>query len=795
MGHHGRRPTFAAGSDHALLMTDGHGTFLRLLTVRNARIALALLAVITIAAVVELRHVRLDHDFEKFFPTDDPELDRYQAFRARFGSDNDHLLVGVVREQGIADIAFLHRVDVLARALRHVPHVNHVTTPTDLAEPIVTPMGVFQRPLLRIHDPELLALDMQRAATDPRLQGRLLSTTGQALVIVIDCEPGLSKVKSDALLADVQALTTASGQERTYLAGRVHGQYHYIRMMTSEMLFYLTLSIALLAVFLWFGFRSWWGVAVPIATVGVAVLWQIALMTLLGMPLGILTMLLPTILFVVGMSDVVHILEHYLDEIRAGAPRREAIARTYHHVGLPTLLTAITAGIGFATLGTAAIKPLQEFGWFTGIGVLLTFVIAFTLLPALLLFIPPEKLLPVSNAPSPWDSRLPRLFQWTIRHRRGILIGFALATVAGALSITQVRVNSYLLDDWPESEKERLGYRFFEEHFGGVRPFEMEVTVNEGHSVWDPSVLRAIAQVEERSAELYGALPIASPTQVMRALNQAHHGGQAEAYHLPDDSLTIRRYARRAGMVAGDKLAAVATLDGLRARISGRMPDRGSAVTSLASDSLGRFIAQHTDSAVVRFHHTGMAHLIDHNNATLSMQLLRGMGLAIVLTALIMMWFFRNPRMVLVALLPNVLPLVMVAGIMGLFGIDLKVGTAIIFSIAFGIAEDDTIHMLAKLRQQLRAGKSPVYALKRTYLTTGKAVTVTGLMLLSGFVTLVFSDFGTIRSMGILVTVTLAFAFVAELLLLPVLVVWLLKRGRLDDRSRAGSPGADPPEA
>jgi predicted RND superfamily exporter protein len=778
MGLQGAPPTFTAGSDHALLMANDHGPFMRLLTPRNATIALVLLAVITVAALAELRHVRLDHDFEKFFPTDDPELERYQVFRARFGSDNDHLLVGVVREEGIGDPAFLRRVDILARALGHVRNVRSVTSPTNLTEPIVTPLGVFQRPLLRLNDPDLLAIDLQRASTDPRLQGRLFSTNGRALVIVIDCAPGLSKAKSDALLADVQALIAASGLERTYLAGRVHGQYHYIRMMTTEMVFYLTLSIALLAVFLWFGFRSWWGVVVPIATVGVAVLWQIALMTLLGQPLGILTMLLPTILFVVGMSDVVHILEHYLDEIRAGLPRREAIARTYHHVGLPTMLTAITAGIGFATLGTAAIKPLQEFGWFTGVGVLLTFLIAFTLLPALLLFIPPQKLLPVSMNASPWDHRLPRLFQWTLRHRRAILIGFTLATVGGALGTTRIRVNSYLLDDWPESEKERLGYRFFEEHFSGVRPFELEVTVSEGHSVWDPSVLRAIAQVEQRAAELYGALPLASPALVLRALNQAHHGGRPEHYTLPDDSLTTRRYARRAALVAGDKLATVASEDGLHARISGRMPDRGSAANAAANDSLALFIARHVDTSLVRFRPTGMAHLIDHNNATLSMQLMRGMGLAIVLTALIMMWFFRDPRMVLVALLPNVIPLVLVAGVMGLIGIDLKVGTAIIFSIAFGIAEDDTIHMLAKLRQQLRAGQRPAYALERTYLTTGKAVTVTGLMLLSGFVTLVFSDFGTIRSMGILVTLTLAFAFVAELLLLPVLVMYLLKRDR-----------------
>jgi len=152
------------------------------------------------------------------------------------------------------------------------------------------------------------------------------------------------------------------------------------------------------------------------------------------------------------------------------------------------------------------------------------------------------------------------------------------------------------------------------------------------------------------------------------------------------------------------------------------------------------------------------------------------MGLAVFLTALIMFWFFRDWRMVFVALIPNLVPLVFIAGVMGFFGVDLKVSTAIIFSISFGIAEDDTIHMLAALRHHLRRGLSPAYALKRTYLRTGKAVTVTSLMLLSGFITLIFSDFASVHYMGVLITLTLAFAFVAELMLLPALVMLMMRR-------------------
>ncbi|MEZ4808326.1 MAG: MMPL family transporter [Flavobacteriales bacterium] len=750
----------------------------RLITRRNARIALACLSVVTVVLGLALRNARLDYDFEKFFPKDDPELDRYNAFRERFGGDNDFLLIGITRKEGVYDAPFLLKVDSLVERLEAVPDLVSITSPTRLTEPIITPLGVFQRPYLRPDAPELLPLDSAQIAADPRIEGSFIARNGRSLLVIAQARPGLSKDRSDAFLHAVEGAVREAGLVDVHLAGRIHGQFHYIRMMLEELVLFLSSAVMLLAVFLWWGFRSLWGVLVPIGTVGIAILWQVGAMSLFGQPLGILTMLLPTILFVVGMSDVVHILEHYLDELRAGIPRREAIANTYHNVGLPTFLTAVTAGVGFATLGSASIQPLQEFGWFTGIGVLLTFLIAFTLLPALLLFVGPGRLLPVSRHSSPWDRRLPNMFQWTIRNRRGILLAFAAITVAGIWAASRIEVNSYLLDDWPEREKQRLGYRFFEEEFGGVRPFEVEVVVTDTtRTVWLPAVLEQIEAVQAKVEELYGARSIVSPVTLMRSLNKAFNGGQAEFYRIPNDSVECVRMARRAGLMGG-QLSTIVSEDGRRARISGRMRDDGSALNKVRNAELDRFLATRTDSSIVRFHQTGMAYLIDRNNETLSAQLMGGMGLAIAITALIMMWFFKDPRMVVVALVPNLIPLVFVAGIMGVFHIDLKVSTAIIFSIAFGIAEDDTIHMLARLRQQLRAGRSPIYALKRTYLTTGKAVTVTGLMLLSGFVTLMLSSFGSIFYMGLLITLTLAFALITELLLLPVLVMYIRPRHR-----------------
>lgn len=752
----------------------------RLLTRRNAFGVLAFIALISLCAAFALRNVRVDYDFEKFFPNNDPELDRYMEFRERFGHDNDFLLFGIEHEAGVFDRELLTRVDTLAARLARLRRVTKVLSPTRMTEPVITPVGAFETPYLRFWNDSLIPIDSARIWNDPRIKDYFFTDDAKAMLIVLNAEPDLSKAKCDTLLKDVRTTLDGNGMSDVRIVGRIVGQDHYITTMVKETLFFLTASILLLAVFLWIGFRSVHGLVVPIAVVGLAILWQIGLMTALGKPIGILTMLLPTILFVVGMSDVVHILECYLDEIRAGVPRVQAVARTYAEVGLPTLLTAITSGIGFATLGTANIPPLQEFGLYTALGVLLTFVLAFTMLPALLVLTDPRKLLPVRAAVSPWSSRLPKLFRWTIHNRRRILIFFAGIVVLGAFGASRIKVNNYLLEDLPANDPMKQGFVWFEDRFGGVRPFEMEIALTvptDKRTIWDLDVLRRIERVQHYVDTGYNVSGILSPVTLMYSMNKAFNGSDRSYYRLPDDSVECARMAKRMRMLGKDLLGGMVSKDGRSARLSGRLVDEGGYVHKQKNEALEAFISRAAGDGL-RMQQTGMAYLIDRNNATLSSQMMRGMGLAVLLTALIMLWFFKDWRMVFVALIPNLVPLVFIAGVMGFFGIDLKVSTAIIFSISFGIAEDDTIHMLAALRQHLRQGLSPAYALKRTYLRTGKAVTVTSLMLLSGFITLIFSDFASVYYMGVLITLTLAFAFIAELLLLPALVMLMMRKSK-----------------
>jgi len=748
----------------------------RLLTVRNARITLAVLAVLTVVFAVALRNVRLDHDFEKFFPTDDPELDRYLQYRERFGFDNDNLLIAATNAPTVFDRGFLIRVDSLAARLDRLPDVLTVVSPTRLDDPRITPVGVFSIPWLRLDSDSTLQSDSARIWRDPRIREAFFTSDGEALLVLMQTAPGLSKEASDALMEAVEYEVANSGLAEVRMGGRIHGQYWYIQKMQRELVLFFSLSIGLLAIFLAVGFRTLWGVLVPISVVGLTVLWQVGMITLLGKPLSILTMLLPTILFVVGMSDVVHLLERYIEALRNGHSKPRALAISYHEVGLATFLTSLTTAIGFATLMTSGILPIREFGSYTGAGVFLAFILAFTMLPAVLLLVRTPVHAEKSERSGTWYPVLHGLLRKVLRHRRGIPWAFALLAVVSLFFITNLKVDNQLLEDWPEDDPQKQEYYWFEEHLGGVRPFEIEIRVKDSlASVWDLPMLQAMDTVQQHLESVYGVKAILSPVTVVKSLNKAFNGGADEYYDLPEDPRETRRMVKRAEMLVGtDGLRMLASPDGRFARMSGRMVDEGGYIHAQRNATLDAFVQASTPTDRIDFHQTGMAYLVDRSNAKLSSQLIGGLTVAFALIALIMARVFRSWRMTLIALVPNVIPLLVVGGFMGLVGIDIKVSTAIIFTIAFGIAVDDTIHMLGKLRIELLKGKSLPYAMKRSVLSAGKALLITSIMLLSGFISLVFSSFASVFYMGLLVSLTLLMALVADLILLPVLVLRFL---------------------
>jgi predicted RND superfamily exporter protein len=747
---------------------------------RLSKATLWLLGILTIVFAYLGSQLGFDYNFENFFPQDDPQTEFYNDFRYHFQSDNDWVVVALVNDEGIFEKEFLQRVDSLTDELKKIRHVKDVQSPTQMTEPIRDPLigTVFKKPLIRIDDPSKYASDSARIFSRPELVGTFFSENGKSLAINIAHTQFLSKEASDTLATELRKVVDPVPFDKSLVVGRVLGQQYYVGMMQTELLVFVSLSVLLIIIFLIIAFRSAWGVWVPITVVLLSVVWILGIMKLTGKPIDLMLTILPTIIFVVGMSDVVHILSRYFEELRNGHEKMKAIKIAFKEVGLATFLTSLTTAIGFLTLLTSSIAPIQDFGIYTAIGVFVAFTLAFTLLPAVLVLSKVPKAAIKKRSGFFWTRQLSKAFLWTIRHQRLMLAAGAVFILASIWGISKIEVNNFILEDLKDSDPLKKEFAYMEENYSGARPFEMAIVYNDTvTNPWQREILVDIDSLDQYLINEYGVGTLISPAVIVKNANRALRGGSERYYRIPETQEQVDRLIRniekfdRQGML---DLYVDADEKGW-ARVNGKVGDLGSIIFFEKNDSLRQFFNEKIDSPYFDIRITGTATLIDSNNKSLANEMIIGLLIAFGVIALIVGLMFKSLRMIIIALIPNMIPLLLIAGILGYFGIYLKVSTAIIFTIAFGIAVDDTIHFMSKLRIQLGKGRSLIYALKRTYLSTGKAIIVTSIILCGGFFTLIISDFLGTFYVGLLISLTLLFAVLADLFLLPVLLLLFYK--------------------
>ncbi|WP_375416119.1 RND family transporter [uncultured Hymenobacter sp.] len=751
---------------------------------RISYLTLSALGFVTALALFFVAQLRFNYNFNDFFPVGDPDLDYYLDYSHRYGNDNDYVLLGLEADPGhtVFEPGFITRVDSLTRLTRRLRYVRGVTSPTTIANPVVEGLGVFSLPYLH---PAAYPLDPAQRAQDstliyrtPGLVGNLFSPDARAVTLVFETVPDLKKPPGDSLLTALNAGLRGLGftENRVHFAGKLVAQSVFVERLKWEMVVFMSLSFLLVTALLWLTFRTWWGVVLPLVVVLGTIIWGLGLMTACGVSIDLMTALLPLMLFVVGMSDTIHIISRYVSELGYGASKKDALRVTIKESGFGSGLSALTTSLGFFTLMTSNIRPIYNFGLFTGISVLLAFVLSFTLLPAMLVLLrKPELRVPRQEGHS-WDGVLGRLFAAVLRRRQLIVAVFALIIVGAVASASRLRINSSLLDDLSKNDPVRLDFSFFEKNFAGVRPFELELKPVGGRKVFDLDVLRQTEKLETYLQTTYGLRYQASPVTLVKSVRKALNGGGLAEYRLPDTPAELRRIQTKIKLFRKKpEFSALALPDASAGRLMGRMADVGSIAAGRLNADLHRFTQASLDSTVLKTRLTGSANLIDKNNQDLTLNMITGMGIDVLMVTLIVLALFKSLRMTLVVLLPNLVPILIVAGVMGLAGVNMKVSTSIIFTIAFGIAVDDTIHFISKLRLTLGHEPNLFRAVRRTYLLAGKAVIVTSLILVGGFSTLLFSSFDGTFYVGFLIGLTLLFGVVAELTLLPILILYFYK--------------------
>ncbi|MBC8083572.1 MAG: MMPL family transporter [Hymenobacter sp.] len=736
-------------------------------------LALALVSGLALFFVAQLR---FNYNFNDFYPAGDPDLDYYEQYAARFGNDNDYVLLGLEAPAGqtVFEPRFLARVGALTRFIAGQRHVGQVSSPTTASNPVVEGLGVFNIPYLHPREPGRRAQDSALIYRTPGLVGNLISRDARAVTILFQTSPNLSKPPGDSLLAAVRTALARQGFPASgyHLAGKLVAQSVFVDRLQMELLVFMSLSVVLVTGLLWLTFRTWWGVVLPLVVVLGAILWGLALMSACGISIDLMTALLPVMLFVVGMSDTIHIITRYVTELGYGASKKDSLWIALKESGFGSGLSALTTSIGFFTLMTSTIRPIYNFGLFTGISVLLTFVLSFTLLPAMLLLLRKPQLRVPRQTGHSWDGVLGWLFRRVLARRQWVVGISALLLIGSVASASRIRINSALLDDLSAHDPVKLDFQFFERQFAGVRPFELDLQPAPGRTMYDLAVLRETEQIETYLTQEFGLNFVASPVTLVKAVRKALNGGLLAEYRLPDSEAELRRLTARLRLFRQrPEFRALVLPDGSEGRLTGRMPDVGSIRADKLNAGLRAFLARNTDPAILQTRLTGSANLIDKNNETLTRNMITGMSIDILMVTLIVLALFRSLRMTLVVLIPNLVPILIVAGVMGLAGVSMKVSTSIIFTIAFGIAVDDTIHFISKLKLTLLKEPNLFKAVRHTYLMAGKAVIVTSLILVGGFSTLIFSSFDGTFYVGLLIGLTLLFGVVAELTLLPILIL------------------------
>jgi len=741
-----------------------------MLNKRNAVIGLLVLVGLTAFFASSLPQTSFDYNFDKFFKPDDQATQYFQAHRDSFSTDNDFVLLGLTNETGVFAHDFLTKVESLTKELNQLPHVTSVLSPTNASIRIREPLtgAVFERPLLTGKRQK----DSLKVMSDQGHVGNLFSSDTSAVSILIMTEELLSKEKSDELSKALLHTLSGFNFNGVHISGKAIGQVVFIEKIQKEFVLFMGVALLFVIILLYFMFRSFRGIILPMCTVLLAVIWSIGILNLSGRGISILLNMLPPVIFVVGMSDAVHLYSRFLEELKKGAPKIDAIRLMTIDTGLATLLTSITTSIGFASLWFTGIPSLQEFGLLTAAGVFAAFIIAIIMMPAWLTLAPEPKKHLESKGIQKWDGFLLTLFDAVTHKRKLVYVLTGLLALLMTFSVSRLELNNFLLEDLKKSEKLREDFTFFDDYFSGVRPFDLGIQWNNDISIDDPRYFDSLYKIHEFLLNHYGAGAIVSPLSVIHEINRSRNSGRNEHYTLPKIEWQRKKVtAEYQQILKSGKLSHLSTKDGEYIRVLGRVGDKGAQYFTKRNNEFNNFIKSEGIDQLATITITGTGTLIDRTNQTLVVSLAKGLGVAFLLISLLMGIMFRSARMVLIALVPNLLPLLAVGAIMALGGINLNMSSGIIFTIAFGIAVDDTIHLLSRYKLELMKDKSKYEAMRNAYLHTGKALIITSIILFGGFIGLCFSSFQSTFFIGLFVTLTLCFALIFDFTLLPPLVI------------------------
>ncbi|MBT7655326.1 MAG: MMPL family transporter [Flavobacteriales bacterium] len=523
-------------------------------------------------------------------------------------------------------------------------------------------------------------------------------------------------------------------------------------------------------------FRSFRATFISLLVVLIGVMWAFGVLGFLRYEITVLTALIPPLIIVIGVPNCIFLINKYQLEVAKHGNKAKSLQRVITKIGNATLMTNLTTASGFATFILTNSKILKEFGIVASLNIIGIFLLSLLMIPIVYSFLPRPNSKHLKHLKNKWMERIVREMETIVRHKKIAVYSVALiGLVLGIIGIYQIKISGSLIEDMPKKAAFFDDIVFFENEFNGIVPLEISIDAKRPKGIYSLSTLRRINRLHETIAEIPELSTPVSIVNVYKYAKQAYYNGNVNYYQLPSpqENRFIIPYINNASG-DGNLLTNYVDSTGQLARITTFMrdvpTDRMEQIEADLLKAIGKIFPEKRFTVEM----TGKSLLFLKGTHYLIKNLFLSLLLAVVLIALFMAYMFRSTKMIVVSLIPNLLPLIITAGVMGYTGIPLKPSTILVFSIAFGISVDDTIHFLAKYRQELidsdwKIKRSVYAALKET----GISMFYTSVVLFFGFIVFMSSNFGGTRALGGLVAVTLMFAMLANLVLLPSLLISL----------------------
>jgi uncharacterized protein len=757
-------------------------------------ILLVILSAGLIYAAFQASKVELSYEYTRAIPTDNAKYLEYQEFLKKFGDDGNMLVIGVETDKLFSKDVFNDYLRV-SRELKKVKGVEQVLSIPDaiiLKKDTVTEKLVARNIFPDVFDTQD-SLDIARRTFENLLfyRGLLYNPATHAYLMAISVNKQImNSAGRTAVVSHIVQLGNEFGkahQLQMHFSGLPLIRTNMATKVASEMKWFLLGSVLLSALILLIFFRSLSNMILSLFVVIIGVVFSLATMHMFGYKITLLNALIPPLIVVIGIPNCIYFLNKYHSSFRETGEKRKALYEMIKKMGIVTLFCNIAAAIGFGVFALTKSAILKEFGVVAGINIMLLFVISIILIPAALSYLPDPKARHMKYLTNQWlMTLLDWLENWALHHKRSIFIFTVIILAVSIAGITRLRSEAYILDDLPKTDPVYADLKFFENNFKGVMPLEILIDTKRKNGI-RANMLGNFTKIDQLSSYIDSSSVMARPLSIVEGVKfvrQAYYNNDSADYGLPNEfelsflAPYLNTKTDSHTKINGVMKLANSFLDSNKQvlRISVNMADIGSIRLPIELAGVQRRADELFDTAHYHIEFTGTTVTFLEGSAFIISGLKQSIIWAFVLIAACMLYLFRSIRILICSLLPNLIPLVITAGVMGWTGVPLKPSTVLVFSIALGIAIDITIRFLVNYKQDSNNTSSAESTVIKTIHSTGISIIYTSLVLIAGFVIFCFSGFGGTQALGWLTSLTLVMATLTNLIFLPALLIAISPR-------------------